>query len=437
MPDVQFFDPKAQAEVNRRRMMAQMMMKQGQQPDRTEVISGVAVKQSPLAAMAKAIQQGIGGYQAGQADNIEAQDTQKRQELLARAITGLKDDPTGSAQLLMSSPSTSDMGLKLYLGQIKADAQRGQLQDKYAREDANWQRDADLKRELALLRTGGGAPTVDPDTGEIIPGYSNKPLPVGALKLQQEALDGLANAEGIAKQSEFIQGQINDGTLDLGPVANKWNALKNWSGFSDEQSLAYGNLEQTLEKIRNDSLRLNKGVQTEGDAERAYNEVVKNKNDPKLLAQAMQKLQSINDRGAELQKLQVNNIRNNYGAAPMNFDSINALPSPVPAQPVGGAALGTQSPMSPPVGGQLGGMQVPQLNPGNLDGPIITPGMNPTGLGNVNDPVPGLPPAGDNLQQVRNTPPSGAVQIQSDQDYDALPSGTEFIGPDGVKRRKP
>jgi len=29
------------------------------------------------------------------------------------------------------------------------------------------------------------------------------------------------------------------------------------------------------------------------------------------------------------------------------------------------------------------------------------------------------------------------ASIANDAEYDALPSGTEFIGPDGVKRRKP
>lgn len=31
----------------------------------------------------------------------------------------------------------------------------------------------------------------------------------------------------------------------------------------------------------------------------------------------------------------------------------------------------------------------------------------------------------------------GPVRIQGDADYDALPSGTEFVGPDGIPRRKP
>ena len=40
------------------------------------------------------------------------------------------------------------------------------------------------------------------------------------------------------------------------------------------------------------------------------------------------------------------------------------------------------------------------------------------------------------------TPPTGTIssglpEVKNDADFDALPSGTEFIGPDGIKRRKP
>jgi len=86
----------------------------------------------------------------------------------------------------------------------------------------------------------------------------------------------------------------------------------------------------SLEKLRNDTLRLNKGVQTEGDAVRAMNEVIASKNDPKLFSAAMQKLDAVNQRAQELQKLQVNTIRNNYNAQPYNFEQMNALPSPIP-----------------------------------------------------------------------------------------------------------
>jgi len=37
----------------------------------------------------------------------------------------------------------------------------------------------------------------------------------------------------------------------------------------------------------------------------------------------------------------------------------------------------------------------------------------------------------------KSTVPTGPAKISSDAEYDALPSGTEFVGPDGINRRKP
>lgn len=38
---------------------------------------------------------------------------------------------------------------------------------------------------------------------------------------------------------------------------------------------------------------------------------------------------------------------------------------------------------------------------------------------------------------VRTAPPTAPVRITNDAEFEALPSGTEFVGPDGVKRKKP
>lgn len=434
MPDVQFFDPKAQAEVNRRRMMAQMMMKQGQQPDRTEVISGVAVKQSPLAAMAKAIQQGIGGYQAGQADNIEAQDTQKRQELLARAITGLKDDPTGSAQMLLGNPSTSDMGLKLYLGQIEADAQRGQLQDKYAREDSQWQREKDFQREQAAAKAGAGAYRPDPTTGGVV--FDPTAQPAGGRDLSateqremfeaQEKFDAGQGAMGALKQAQDIYSR---GEID--PVTGKEKpGAKPYTGFGADimPSLARAPLIGNIiaDKDRGAATTNASNLVTQQALESLKSTFGGNPTEGERTI--LLQLQALPTYTPEEQKVILGNAisaANRRAAAEQakleRIKTGNYFGQP-PAAPMQ-LGMPTQSPMPPPV--------TPTQNPTDL--------MDENGMPVqfVNDPVPGLPPAGDNLQQVRNTPPSGAVQIQSDQDYDALPPGTEFIGPDGVKRRKP
>lgn len=333
MAEVSFFDPKKEAEVKRRRLMAEQLMKQSEQTP-NEVVSGIVVKKSPIEGLAKALGSGLAGYQAGQADKMQTEDTINRQKVLAEAIGQYGTDPAAAAQMLMQSPSTSDMGMKLYLDDLQRQRDSQSEAAKLAREDANWEREAELKRELARMRmnNSGGGLTVDPDTGEITQTYSNKPLPVGALKLQQEGIDALAAAKGITETSGLLSQQVDTGLLDVGPVKNLVSEVRNFAGKSTPESIAYANLDTALEKIRNDSLRLNKGVQTEGDAVRAMNEVIKNKNDPKLLKSALDKLQAINDRAAELQKVQINTLRQNYNAAPMDFDGVGSLPSPIQEQ---------------------------------------------------------------------------------------------------------
>lgn len=330
MEQVNFFDPKKEAEVKRRRLFAEQLMKQGQQTP-NEMVSGIVVQKSPIEGLVKALQTGLAGYQAGQADKLQTEDTAQRQKVLADAISQYGQDPQAAAQILMQSPSTSDMGMKMYMDAIERQRQSESDAAKLAREDAQWKKEAALKRELASMKSGGTV-SVDPDTGEITQSYSNKPLPVGALKLQQEGIDALAAAKGISETSNLLSQQVQTGLLDVGPVKNIINEVRNFAGKSTPESLAYANLDTALEKIRNDSLRLNKGVQTEGDAVRAMNEVIKNKNDPKLLQNALDKLNAINERAAELQKVQINTLRQNYNAAPMDFGGVQTLPSLVQEQ---------------------------------------------------------------------------------------------------------
>jgi len=316
--------------------LAERLSKGGQYRG-NEVVSGRVVKHSPLEHLARGLQTAAGGYFAGQSENKAQEDETIMQKRIAEALGQWGQDPQAAAIVLAQDPRTSDMAIKIMGSEIGRQQDAESQTAGYAREDAQWQKDADLKRELARMRMQGGGMIVDPDTGEITQGYSNKPLPVGALKLQQEALDALASSENITQKTQVILDQLNSGQLDVGPVDNLISSAGNWAGMSSPNSINYQNLETDLEKIRNDSLRLNKGVQTEGDAIRAMNEVIKNKNDPKALSAAMEKLNAINQRGAELQRVQLNNIRSNYNAAPFDFEQMGALPPAVP-QPSGGTA---------------------------------------------------------------------------------------------------
>lgn len=146
-----------------------------------------------------------------------------------------------------------------------------------------------------------------------------KPLPTTALKMQNEALDKLSIANNNNVRLGSVVQQLDNGTLNLGLFSNLTGKAKNFAGYSDESSRNLSSFKSTLEKLRNDSLRLNTGVQTDGDAQRAWAELFENINDKDLVKQRLIEIQEINTRGADLQKLQIENIRSNYNAEPVDF----------------------------------------------------------------------------------------------------------------------
>ena len=155
----------------------------------------------------------------------------------------------------------------------------------------------------------------------------SKPLPPTSLKLQNEALDIIGTASGINADLNQVEKQLETNKLKLGPVENLKSQALNAAGFSTPESRNYASFRATLEKQRNDSLRLNKGVQTEGDAQRAWNELFSNLNDKEVVKQRLQEIQKINKRGADLQKLQVDQIRANYGAQPLDYSQFEDRPA--------------------------------------------------------------------------------------------------------------
>jgi len=165
----------------------------------------------------------------------------------------------------------------------------------------------------------GAVQMVDPDTGEITYTNPSKPMPAAALRLQNDALDGLATASNIQADLSTVINQIDTGKLKLGLLDNAASNVQNYVGASDEVSRNYGSFGATLEKLRNDSLRLNKGVQTEGDAVRAWNELMKNLNDEKLVSQRLKQIKNINQRVAELKQLEVDNIHSNYNQPQIDY----------------------------------------------------------------------------------------------------------------------
>lgn len=214
---------------------------------------------------------------------------------------------------------TAPIPMTLSPGQAQSDAtaRRGQNMT-----------DARARERMSFDQQQAGAGAVKPPP---------KPLPTSALKMQQEALDAIGVVGGINADLKALEGQITDGTLAFGPVKNLVSAGKNMVGASDTQSRNFATFKSNMERLRNESLRLNTGVQTDGDAQRAWNELFQNINDTDLVKQRLQEIQRINDRGAELQRLKVDQVRMNYG-----LDTLDVTPQlqQKPALTGGGPAVG-------------------------------------------------------------------------------------------------
>ena len=175
-------------------------------------------------------------------------------------------------------------------------------------------------------------------------GKGNK-LPTSALKLQQEELDAIGTSSGIATDLAALNQQILSGNLKVGPVQNLISKGRNYAGESTENSRNFGTFTATLEKLRNDSLRLNKGVQTDGDAQRAWNENFPSINDGPALSQRLGEIQKINERGVALRKMNVDAIRSNFGLESMDTSGYQNQPSVLSGAPTAPANR------TPPSGG--------------------------------------------------------------------------------------
>ncbi|MEN6387170.1 MAG: hypothetical protein ABFD79_18480 [Phycisphaerales bacterium] len=174
-----------------------------------------------------------------------------------------------------------------------------------------------------------GGVNYDPTTGEVT--KPSKPLPTTALKIQNDAIADLATAEGTQQNLDKFINQIDQGKLDFGLISNAINKARNNLGISTEESANLSSFQSSLEKLRNDSLRLNAGVQTDGDAQRAWNELFQNINDPDLVRQRLEEIKQINARGADLKRLQIDTLRNEYGKDPYDFSQVSNI-APLNAQ---------------------------------------------------------------------------------------------------------
>lgn len=152
--------------------------------------------------------------------------------------------------------------------------------------------------------------------------------------LQRDELADVENiqaAVGMNGMLDKTAAQLEDERLQLGPVRNLVSQGRNFLGMSDDVSRNFASFKSNLEKLRNDSLRLNKGVQTEGDAQRAWNELFTNLNDQNLVKQRLSEIEAINQRAIanRQQVIQARRQNQNVPAVDVNIYAQGSRNQPV------------------------------------------------------------------------------------------------------------
>lgn len=145
-------------------------------------------------------------------------------------------------------------------------------------------------------------------------GGFGRPMTSGVQGKEDEDIADIHAVQSVNTQIDNVLGQIKSGDLTLGPLSNLASRGQNFAGASTPGSRAFAEFEATLEKMRNDSLRLNKGVQTEGDAQRAWNEVTKYITDENVVATQLRRIKALNAIAAKqrLQRINIRRARNGY-----------------------------------------------------------------------------------------------------------------------------
>lgn len=141
---------------------------------------------------------------------------------------------------------------------------------------------------------------------------NTKVLPAGALKMESENITAGYEAAQLANMVDSQIKSLVASKVQFSPVKNAQLATAAALGSTDPEVLAYNDLNQFRIKLVNDTLRLNKGTQTEGDAVRAANELTNAKSTQDIV-RSFQKIRDINAKAVAMQNQIVTSRRKSGG----------------------------------------------------------------------------------------------------------------------------
>lgn len=157
----------------------------------------------------------------------------------------------------------------------------------------------------------------------------SRPLSAAQQRQVETYYQDLNSLDSVNQQVGSYINMIDSGSLNFSPAANISGRARNALGISSENSRNQALFRSDMERLRNESLRLNAGVQTEGDAQRAWNELFGNLNDERVVKAQLQRIQELNNRAIRFRQGRLEQIEG------QSFGGPGAPRTNVPAPPPG------------------------------------------------------------------------------------------------------
>ena len=166
---------------------------------------------------------------------------------------------------------------------------------------AKFDRSKYTTESIAKFEQTGKASDLEP-----IQESSFKETPSWLGKAEFESFDRIGGARGLVEDTTKYINKFAQGQVPVGVFESPYTATKAALGVNDEDVTAYKDFARFKKQLVNESLRLNKGVQTEGDAQRAAAEFESARSEADHIA-AMTRLRQINQRAIqnELEKVKL------------------------------------------------------------------------------------------------------------------------------------
>jgi hypothetical protein len=149
----------------------------------------------------------------------------------------------------------------------------------------------------------------------------NKPLPSYLAKDEDADYNSAKDATNLAVDANNFIGRIKSGEIKFGLKEKASIRVRQFAGSSDPDVIAREGYDKFIKTLASESLRLNKGTQTEGDATRAIDEL-KSSESPQAAAAAMKRLVEINLRRVQDASNEIERRRKNanFPSAPLQIN---------------------------------------------------------------------------------------------------------------------